>query len=131
MTTKHYTRVGPQFQAVIPTQKYFAGSRPTFARCVNKAKCDGLTRSDVAETAGILIYRCDTLPSEKIDEYMARAEAMTPPYVKFDKTEALQLLHNNNYIIEDALIQLRVNMMNQNRYNENHYLEQMNFNHFN
>ena len=127
---KHQTRVGPEFQAVMPEKKYFAGSRPTLARCVNKASDDGLTRSDVAETSGILMFRCDALPPEKIDEYMKRAEELTPEFVKFDRTEALQILHNNNYIIEDALIQLKINMDNQNRYNENQYYQRMTFKHF-
>ena len=128
---KHQTRYGPEYQATMPQAKYFAGSRPTLARCINKASDDGMTRADVAETSGIMMFRCDALPSEKIDEYMTKAEAMTPEYVKFDRTEALQILHNNNYIIEDALIQLRINMQNQNRYNENHCLQKMSFNHFN
>ena len=89
-----------------------------------------MTRADIAETSGIVMFKCDALPPEKIDEYMTKAEAMTPQYVKFDRTEALQMLHNNNYIIEDALIQLKINMQNQNRYNENYYLQKMSFNHF-
>ena len=127
---KHQTRVGPEFQAVIPNARYFTGSRPTIARCINKASDDGMTRADIAETSGIVMFKCDALPPEKIDEYMTKAEAMTPQYVKFDRTEALQMLHNNNYIIEDALIQLKINMQNQNRYNENYYLQKMSFNHF-
>ena len=128
---KHQTRVGPEFQAVLQDTKYFVDSRQTIGRCVQKASVDGLTRSDIAETSGILMFRCDVLPPEKIDEYMTKAQALTPPYVKFDKTEALQLLHNNNYIIEDALLQLKINMDNQNRYNENYVFNRMNFNHLN
>ncbi|ELP86136.1 hypothetical protein EIN_327930 [Entamoeba invadens IP1] len=130
MMAKHQTRVGPEYQAVIPTEKYFAGPRPTFGRCVNKATVDGVSRADTAEAAGIMMFRCDAISKEALNTYMTTAERMTPPYVKFDRTEALQFLHNNDYIVEDALLQLKVNMDNQNRYNSNQFKREMHFNHF-
>ncbi|KAL7720340.1 ELM2 domain-containing protein [Entamoeba marina] len=127
---KHQTRVGPEFQAVIPSDKYFIGSRPTLSRCVQKAKCDGMTRADTAETCGILMFCCDKIPESVLEEYMKKAEALTPPFVKFDRTEALQMLHNNNYIVDDALLQLRMNVMNQNNYNEIQFTEKHTFPYF-
>ena len=121
MGEAHQTRVGHMFQATIPEYRYFRGSLPTFSRCFIKAREDGLTRADVAENCGVPMWRCDVLPEEAVKDYMQRAEAMTPPYVKFDKTEALQLLHNNNYIVDDALLALAVNMQQQNFYNEIHF----------
>ena len=130
MQQKHQTRVGPEYQVEVPQNKYFVGSRPTLGRCVTKAGIDGMTRADTAEQAGILMFQCDKLPEDKLDYYMKTAESMTPPMVKFDKTEALQILHNNNYNIEQALLNIKINMEEQNRYNQDFYNSTYNFAHF-